>query len=153
MSNSSQVWEFPDTQVSCWRRRSDPSQIHSNDQRDDKLCPDMRMFNYPGITLSSTIFSGDSLQRLSPPRWGSTYWRPANSDTDTGYVLVYSSHFTLKSQHFRKSGKFQVYCKERLSVETVNIERPQCKSYFVISHVKRRRRRILEVCSQCGVWG
>ena len=51
---------------------------------------------------------------------------------------------------FRKSGKFQVYCEERLMVETVNMEKPQCRSVYVIKHSKKRRKLSLKLCNKCG---
>ena len=121
-------------------------------QRDTRHCPDMRMFKYVGTTQWGSIFSGDSREMSrGQPRPDLACWRPANNHTNTGGVCRPRLATSLNI-FFRKSGKFEVYCKERLSVETVNIEKPQCKSFFVISNVKRRRCRALKACSKCGKW-
>ena len=67
---------------------------------------------------------------------------------DTGDISL--SDILIATFIFRKSGNFQVYCQERLTVETVNREKPQCRSLYVIKHVKKRRKLSLKTCTQCG---
>ena len=49
--------------------------------------------------------------------------------------------------------KFKVYSTEKLCVTTTNQERPHCKSFYTIKHVKKRRKQGILKCYHCGAEG
>lgn len=69
----------------------------------------------------------------------------------SNHIVIQQSAPSIMYPYCRKKTKsMEIYSIEKLSVETINKDKNHLRSFYQISHVKRRRKIVKRQCSFCG---